>query len=220
MRTATGASLPYRCAGSAALALACSDITTEPVTKDVCHSELRWVGGKRGSEEMYPGRDCVGCHLDNDGPELVLGGTVYAYLITDRELHAELQTGKDCFGLEGVTVRIEDDAGQMFELTTNRAGNFFVEGNPRDFAKPFRAEVLMGDIQRGMGTSPQYGGCARCHDPAAPSAMELGLAFTVEPADADYRNGTGRIGVPDYRPGGPDAPTVEQELLDIAGIEP
>jgi hypothetical protein len=220
MRTTAGASLPCRCVGSAALALACNDVTTEQVSKDICYSEARWVGGKRGSEEMYPGRDCVGCHLDNDGPQLVLGGTIYAYLIDDRELYAALQTGTDCFGLEGVTVRITDDSQQVFELTTNRAGNFFVEGNPADFEMPLRAELQIGDVQRGMGTWPRYGGCARCHDPAVPTAMELGLEFEVRPPDADYRNGTARIGVPNYRPSGPDTPTVEEELMDIAGIEP
>lgn len=219
MRTAAGASLPRRCVGGAALALACNDVTTEHVSKDICYSEARWVGGKRGSEEMYPGRDCVGCHIDNDGPQLVLGGTIYAYLIPDRELHAQLQTGTDCFGLEGVTVRITDNSLQRFELTTNRAGNFFVEGYPGDFEMPFRVELQMGDIEREMGTWPRYGGCARCHDPAAPTPMELGLVFDARPSDARYRNGTARIGVPNYRPNGPDTPTVEEELMDIAGIE-
>jgi hypothetical protein len=201
------------------LVLACSDVTTEQVSKDICYSEMRWVGGKRGSEEMYPGRDCVGCHLENDGPQLVLGGTIYPYLIGDRELSAELQTGADCFGLEGVTLRITDDSGQVFELTTNRAGNFFVEGNPADFEMPFRAELQMGDIQRGMGTWPRYGGCAHCHDPRAPTAMELGLMFDLRPTGADYRNGTARIGVPSYRPNGADTPTVEEELMDLASID-
>jgi hypothetical protein len=219
MRTTAGASLPCRCVGGAALALACNDVTTEQVSKDICYSEARWVGGKRGSEEMYPGRDCVGCHLDNDGPQLVLGGTIYAYLIDDRELVAELQTGTDCFGLEGVTVRITDNSQQVFELTTNRAGNFFVEGNPADFEMPLRAELQIGDIERGMGTWPRYGGCARCHDPAVPTALDLGLDFDARPRAADHRNGTARIGVPNYRPNGPDTPTVGEELMDIAGIE-
>lgn len=220
MRTAAGASLPCRCAGYAALALACNDVTTEQVSKDICYSELRWVGGKRGSEEMYPGRDCVGCHLDNDGPQLMLGGTIYPYFTSDRELYSELQTGTDCFGLEGVTVRITDDSQQELVLTTNRAGNFFVEGLPSDFEVPFRVEIQMGEIVRGMGTWPRYGGCARCHDPAVPTAADLGLIFDGRPRDASYRNGTGRIGVPDYRPNGPDTPTVEEELLGIAGVEP
>jgi hypothetical protein len=219
MRRRAGASLPYGRACGAAVAFACADVTTEQVTKDVCHSELRWVGGKRGSEEMYPGRDCVGCHIQNDGPELVLGGTVYAYLISDRELYAQLQTGADCFGLEGVTVRITDAERQVFELVTNRAGNFFVEGNPSDFIKPFQVEIEMGDIERGMSTRPKYGGCAHCHDPTVPTATELGVEFELTPRDADYQNGTARIGVPSYRPSGPGTPSVEEELMDLAGIE-
>ena len=63
--------------GSALLAFACNDETVEVVPKDVCYSEMRWVGEKRGSPEMFPGRDCVGCHIDNDGPPLALGGTVF-----------------------------------------------------------------------------------------------------------------------------------------------
>lgn len=220
MRTAAGATLPCRRrVGAAALALACNDVTTEHVSKDICYSQERWVGAKRGSEEMYPGRDCVGCHLDNDGPQLVLGGTIYPYLIDDSELYAELQTGTDCFGLEGVSLRIVDASGQSFELTTNRAGNFFIEGNPADFEMPLRAELQLGDIQRGMGTRPRYGGCAHCHDPAAPTAMDLGLDFDARPGDASYRNGTARIGVPGYRPNGPETPTVEEELMGLAGIE-
>lgn len=202
------------------MSLACADVTTEDVTKDVCYSELRWVGGRRGSEEMYPGRDCVGCHIENDGPPLMLGGTIYAHYLPDRELARELQTGADCFGLEGVTVRIRDGSLQLLELTTNRAGNFFIEGNPNEFEKPFQVEIVMGDIRRSMGTYPQYGGCARCHDPAVPTAMELGLPFDPRPRTAEYRNGTARIGVPDYRPGGPGSPSVEQELRALAGIEP
>lgn len=202
------------------MVFACADVTTEQVTRDVCYSELRWVGGRRGSEEMYPGRDCVGCHLENDGPQLVLGGTVYAHYILDRELAAVLQTGADCFGLEGVTLRIRDASRQLLEVTTNRAGNFFVEGNPNDFEMPLEVELEMGDIQQSMGTHPRYGGCARCHDPAAPTAMEQGIPYDDTPSDPRYRNGTARIGVPRYRPAGPDTPTVEEELRLLVGVEP
>jgi hypothetical protein len=199
-------------------AAACGDDTVEVVSKDVCYSEQRWVGGTRGSPEMFPGRDCVGCHIDNDGPSLAIGGTVYPYVI-DRPLAFDVQSGKDCFGLEGATVRIEDADGQIFELVTNRAGNFFVEGNPNDFEKPFFVELEMGNIKPRMTTAPRYGGCAHCHDPSAPTATALGLVPTIEPLDADYRNGTARLGVGGYRPNGPDTPTVEQELRQMAGIE-
>ncbi len=199
---------------------ACNDETVEVVTKSVCYSELRWVGEKRGSPEMFPGRDCVGCHIDNDGPPLVLGGTIYPYVINDRALYAQLQSGSDCFGLEGATVIVEDASGQVIELTTNRAGNFFIEGNPNDLEKPFTVQLEVGGIQPRMSTRPMYGGCGYCHDPLAPTATELGLTPTVFPTDDKFRNGTARIGVLGYRPNGPDTPTVEQELMELAGIEP
>lgn len=200
--------------GSALCAFACNDETVEAVDKSVCYSEMRWVGERRGSPEMFPGRDCVGCHIDNDGPPLALGGTVYPYVLQGEEA-AQLQTGTDCFGLEGVTVRVTDGEGQLFELTTNRAGNFFVEGNPDDFAKPFNVQLEIDGIQPAMATSPMYGGCGNCHNPTYASDP----GFNLTPTDADYRNGTARIGITGYRPNGPDTPTVEQELRALGGTE-
>jgi hypothetical protein len=197
--------------GSILAPLACNDETVEVVDKSVCYSERRWVGEKRGSQEMFPGRDCVGCHIDNDGPPLAVGGTVYPYVLGGEQA-LTLQTGTDCYGIEGVTVRIEDGDGQIFELTTNEAGNFFVEGNPDDFAKPFSVQLQFGDLQPSMTTNPQYGGCGRCHNPSVPPNMD----FQLVAPDAEYQNGTGRIGLPGYRPGGPDSPSVEQELRDMA----
>lgn len=195
--------------------LACSDETTEVVTKDVCYSEMRWVGGKRGSEEMFPGRDCVGCHLDNDGPQLAFGGTVYSFVLGTPDEYATLQTGTDCFGLEGVNVTVTDGTGQLYELTTNRAGNFFVEGDPRDFDKQaggFSVRLEYEGVTPQMTVFPRYGGCAHCHDPGLPPPSETGVQYQREPADADFQYATGRIGIPGYRPGGPDTPSVEEEL--------
>jgi hypothetical protein len=185
---------------------ACTDETTEVVSKGVCYSEMRWVGERRGSPEMFPGRDCVGCHIDNDGPPLVLGGTVYAFIIADRMRYFELQTGTDCFGLEGVTVMVEDGTGQTVELTTNRAGNFFVEGNPGDFIKPFNVQLRLPDGSAGplMNTRPMYGGCAYCHDPRNPTPAELDQEYNFEPTDPDHLSGTARIGL---RAIAPMAPT-------------
>ena len=194
---------------------ACNDDTTEVVTKDVCYSEMRWVGGKRGSEEMFPGRDCVGCHIDNDGPQLALGGTVYSYVLGTPEEYATLQTGTDCFGLEGVKVTVTDASGQLYELTTNRAGNFFVEGDPRDFDKQgagFTVQLEYEGIKPPMGVEPRYGGCAHCHDPTQPPATETGVMYDRFPTDAEFRYPTGRIGIQGYSPNGPDTPTVEEEL--------
>lgn len=188
---------------AASLAVACADELVADVPQDVCFSGKQWVGERRGHPEMYPGRDCVGCHLDNDGPPLAIGGTIYPYVIRAPEIF-QLQSGTDCFGIEGIKVVITDANEQVFELTTNRAGNFFVEGNPDDFAKPFNARVEFenaeGTIQSSpMFTVPMYGGCARCHDPSAPSLMELGLEYTGEPTDAEYINAQPRIGLPGFQ---------------------
>jgi hypothetical protein len=170
---------------------ACNDEPIEDVPQDVCVSGHRWIGGRRGSEEMYPGRDCVGCHLENDGPQLMAGGTVYGFG-QGREGQAVVPTlgqpqSVDCFGLEGVKVTLTAADGTLFETVTNRAGNFFFEGRPEQLAKPFKANIQYdvpasddkpankADID--MGTSPSYGGCARCHNPySTPTEM-----FNPEP---------------------------------------
>jgi hypothetical protein len=210
------------CAGGALVALACNDELVETVPKDVCYSEMRWIGGKRGSPEMYPGEDCVGCHVDNDGPQLALGGTVYPYVLPSAQL-SELQSGEHCFGVEGITVTIEDAEGQIFEVVTNRAGNFYVEGDPDDFEKGFsvRIEGYQPDEngqpsgRTPMSTSPMYGGCGRCHNPELPPASPTN--FTLTPTDAEYVSPTTRIGLPGYKPNGPDTPSVEDELRALAG---
>lgn len=161
-----------------AIAFACNDETIQEVDQSVCFSGKQWIGGKRGDPRMYPGRDCVGCHLDNDGPEMMLGGTVYpfvqaAYTPDQVAKYKQQQTGKDCFGLEGVQMTITGGDGQVFETTTNEAGNFFVEGKATDLKKPFSAKATYTDPVTGrvtesaMTTPPTYGGCGHCHSPDA-----------------------------------------------------
>jgi hypothetical protein len=65
-----------------------------------------------------------------------------------------------------------------------------------------------------------YGGCAGCDDPSVPRAVDVGLPYTALPTDAEYRNGTARLGLGGYSPGGPGTPTVEQELRALGGVEP
>jgi len=159
-----------------AVVFACNDDTIQDVDQKVCFSGKQWIGGKRGDPRMYPGRDCLGCHLDNDGPELMLGGTVYPFVQADYSPDAaanfkKKQSGEDCFGLEGVELKITGGDGQEFRVTTNEAGNFFIEGKATDLVKPFNVEGFYTDPVTGklsnprMGTPPSYGGCARCHTP-------------------------------------------------------
>jgi mono/diheme cytochrome c family protein len=147
-----------------AFSFACNDVTVEDVPQDVCWSGKRWIGGKRGSEHMYPGRDCVGCHRDNDGPELMVGGTIYDFVIFTQDDFESLQSGRDCFGTEGVRVMITTGDGAMLDPVTNEAGNFFVEGKQSDLVMPLQVRIEWGDGQvTPMGLRPSYGGCARCH---------------------------------------------------------
>ncbi|HVZ36838.1 MAG TPA: hypothetical protein VG963_30645 [Polyangiaceae bacterium] len=154
----------------AAAAFACNDEIIQQVPKDVCLSQKQWIGGRHGDPRMFPGRDCVGCHLENDGPQLVLGGTVYPYVIPNTTQLDQLQSGEDCFGVEGVKVHVVGADLQEFVMTTNEAGNFYVEGDPKELVKPFSAylEYTSADGKPNkppMGNTPSYGGCAHCHTP-------------------------------------------------------
>jgi hypothetical protein len=202
--------------GSALAGFACNDETVEEVPKDVCYSGMRWVGDKRGSPEMFPGRDCVGCHIDNDGPPLALGGTIYPYVLAAPQIQLA-QSGEDCFGIEGVRVVIADGEGQAVETVTNRAGNFYVEGTPDDFVKPFKVTIFWNNGSGGpermnqMFEEPLYGGCGRCHDPNAeqyPPRDQPDIEYTPDLKVAPQP----RIGLPGYGPGDGNFETVQDEL--------
>jgi hypothetical protein len=205
-------------AASIAAGFACNDDTIEQVPKDVCYTGERWVGDKRGTPEMFPGRDCVGCHIENDGPPLAIGGTIYPYVLSGNAPGLVAQTGTDCLGVENVHLQVEDANGLVFDLYTNSSGNFYVEGNPDDFAKPFTARILWTDPETdlpktsGMSYTPSYGGCANCHNPyqtAHPAAEDESPDKVVIPQ--------ARIGLPGNGPGdGFD--TIEDEL-NVAGCK-
>lgn len=160
---------------------ACNDELVQEVPTDVCASGLRWAGELTPNEEMYPGRDCVGCHRDNDGPELLAGGTVYGVL----DPEGTRTTQNDCFGVEGARVTISAADGQVLQTLTNRAGNFFFEGRESSLVTPFRVEIeyTLPDgrpSQQFMATSPSYGGCARCHSPQAVATPDAEPGRTLE----------------------------------------
>jgi hypothetical protein len=168
---------------AASLILACGG-STESVNRDVCLSGTRWVGASSPDQEMSPGKDCIGCHLENDGPPLVAAGTVYA--VADNASQIE----NDCFGLQGVSVELEGNDGRVFKTTTNRAGNFYIDGYPVDLVKPYIARFRY-TLPSGRVVSPQmvmpepyYGGCARCHDGrvAATPGLEFDDPALVSPA--------------------------------------
>jgi hypothetical protein len=147
---------------------ACGEDLVDTTAPEVCYSQKRWIGKLTPSEEMYPGRDCVGCHRENDGPELIAGGTIYGTV----DAEGAVTTDNDCFGVEGALVTITAADGQVLQTQTNRSGNFYFEGRESSLAKPFKV-VVQYRLPDGaltyqfMNTSPSYGGCARCHTPGA-----------------------------------------------------
>jgi len=185
-----------------AIVVACNDDVEQDVPQDVCVSGKQWIGGRRGSPHMFPGRDCVGCHLENDGPQLMLGGTVYPYVENELAGEGLAQTGEDCFGVAGVNVQVTGGDGQLFDLFSNEAGNFFVEGNPEELQKPFKVVLKWKNVDGNdqttpMFTQPSYGGCAQCHT--------LGVtAYTPmedESKDKQVIDVKSKIGLPGNLPG-------------------
>ncbi len=63
-------------------------------------------------------------------------------------------------GVEGATVRVEDAAGAVVELTTNAVGNFFTAA---PLAPPLRLSVSLGGASRAMSAQSPSGSCGACH---------------------------------------------------------
>lgn len=178
-------------------AVACGEVSEQVTPSANCISGRKWTAGDVGHPEMHPGRNCVGCHIDNDGPPLALGGTVYAVPGQD----------DDCYGVEGVVVQItaaqsaamgmgldmsmtgsggmggssSPPVAEILTLETNAAGNFFLEGDPSIFTKPFKVELLGWEPDgttpktMPMATQPETGDCAQCHGATTLPAEGLNL---------------------------------------------
>jgi hypothetical protein len=91
----------------------------------------------------------------------------------------------------------------VFDLTTNEAGNFFVEGNPEDLAKPFKVLLKWTDAndlpkETPMFQAPSYGGCAKCHTPGLERYPAITTPPTVVPEDEEIAPAGSKIGMPGY----------------------
>jgi hypothetical protein len=99
---------------------------------------------------MLPGSDCLACHSAASSYDIstwTAAGTVFA----DYDGHAPLR---------GATVRITDADGQIVELSTNSAGNFYTS-QPLSF--PIQAEVEARDDIVRMARQAESGACNDCH---------------------------------------------------------
>jgi hypothetical protein len=164
--SATGFAPAVMAAAFALAGLPACGRDVENVSSAVCASGKRWAGDTVGSEEMFPGRDCLACHRELDGPEFLAAGTVYGLL----DETGARTTENDCFGVEGARVTITAGDGEVLQTRTNRAGNFYFEGRESSLVKPLSVVVDYtfpdGSVSREpMSTHPSYGGCARCHNP-------------------------------------------------------
>jgi hypothetical protein len=178
----------------------CNDELVEQVPTTVCASGKRWAGEFTPSEEMYPGEDCVGCHLSSDGPPLMAAGTVYG--LPDRD---GTRTSEPlCFGVEGVRVTITGADDTVLQTLTNRAGNFYFEGTPDALPVPFSVQLDYTlpngrATRQTMTTQPSYGGCGRCHNPhtaadaATPGLEPGGIAGPDDVINAEFPIFTGPL---------------------------
>lgn len=126
--------------------------TDEPAEK-VCVSDSWWTGGDEHSPRMHPGRNCIQCHENDHGPSFVVAGTVFS----------ELNEPNDCNGRSDIEVEIVDAEGEVWSLTTNTAGNFYLSSFSADPVFPITAVVRRGNKENVMVTPQDNGSCGSCH---------------------------------------------------------
>ncbi len=139
--------------GAAALSASCDDPVHDS-TIDALGPEDPSV--PRGPNHR-PGQPCVECH-QSEGPAstvFLFGGTVFA-------------TQGASNPASGVTVHLTDSNGDMHDVTTNDAGNFWV--TPSDWSPTLPVNVSIEDTNAGVGQAMNShighaGSCAFCHTP-------------------------------------------------------
>lgn len=128
-----------------------------------------------------PGQRCLACHGADYSPGdavFVVAGTVYRRV-----------GDADTAGLSGAEVELSDDAGEVFTVITNQAGNFMMSvgegdedegwvGLPRAPVFPLKAVVrYRGEEQEMRNVIQREGACAACHDRSGKGAASNGKVF-------------------------------------------
>lgn len=139
------------CGGSSSADGGSMPATPPQPAPTVCTSGDFWTRGVDGSELMFPGRSCQGCHrTDDDAPRLTIAGTVFP------TLHEK----NDCYGDKDVVVEITDALGVIVRLTSNNYGNF---RSSAPITPPIRAKLIFDGRVREMVTPQPTGDCNSCH---------------------------------------------------------
>jgi hypothetical protein len=153
------------------------DDEPDPFDADpVCTSERWWTEGLfESSPHMNPGRACISCHEDpasvgggekgeeedEEGPTLVLGGTLFP---TAHE-------PDDCYGVDGpatsgdLWIEVSQPMGPTLMVSVRESGNFYLEPGdvPPGFAPPFLVKVVADGLERPMADPAPHGDCNLCH---------------------------------------------------------
>lgn len=126
----------------------------------VCTSNMYWLLGDLGNQNMHPGVPCIDCHVAGGKAQMRtfdIAGTVYP---TAHE-------PDDCMGVNvtGATVVITDANGADHALPVNAAGNFDHKDffGTTKFATPYKAKVVYQGKERAMQMEQTDGNCNACH---------------------------------------------------------
>jgi hypothetical protein len=141
------------------LVIGCTDDDETNAPPAVCSTQSAWLLGDEESPLMHPGGACIDCHSAEEGPRFTVAGTVMASFMDDT----------NCNGVAGVTIRVTGSDNQLVELTSNRAGNFFLEN--RAIARPFTVELVHEGRSRRMMTPQTDGDCNGCHTAQGDAAI-------------------------------------------------
>jgi hypothetical protein len=121
---------------------------------DPCGTGAWWTGGNEESPRMHPGGDCISCHARGEGPDFAVAGTV----MTDTD------DATDCMGVEGVTITLRDNAGEILaEMHSNAAGNFYTNAALPQSRLPYTVELASGGRTSAMATPQTETDCMACH---------------------------------------------------------
>ena len=127
--------------------------TGTKVPSSTCLSGMQWTGGEEGSPEMHPGKNCISCHSQGEGPRYLVAGTVFR----------RINEADDCYGVPGVTVILTDAKGKIIRLATNRAGNFTLRERGNAISFPIHAALQLEGKERKMLGPKRIANCAACH---------------------------------------------------------
>ena len=124
----------------------------DPVHDDAVSALGDEVSGVREGPTHRPGQPCLTCHGGaGPGPDFQIAGTVF-------------ETEGTVTPATGVKVTLTDATGAVKELTTNTAGNFYVEESRYTPTYPLHVKLARDTTTKEMQTRiGRRSGCGDCH---------------------------------------------------------